>query len=95
MKKSLLVVAATVPLLAGCGTDSVPESEVEEITKDRLVSDFGDGVAVEKVDCPEGLEAEKGATMSCTGTVNGEDIEIKLTVTKVDDETAEFEYELP
>ena len=49
---------------------------------------------VEKVDCPEDLKAEEGETMECTATVGGEELKIKLEVTKVEDDTAEWEIEL-
>lgn len=92
MKKSLLMLAAAAPLLVACGASSVSESDVEDKTKDQLSSTVGDGV--EKVDCPEDLKAEKGETMECTATVAGEELKIKLEVTKVEDNTAEWTIDL-
>lgn len=86
MKKSLLMFAAA-PLLVACGASSVSESDVESKTKDQLTASL-DGV--EKVDCPGDLKAEKDETMDCTATVAGEEIGITLTVTKVEDNTAEW-----
>ena len=45
---------------------------------------------MEKVECPEDLKAEKDETMECTATVGGQEIAITLTVTKVEDDTAEW-----
>jgi len=86
MKKSLLLLAAAAPLLAGCGASSVSESDVEDKTKEQL--------SAEKVDCPDDLKAEEDETMSCTATIGGEEIKIKLTVTKVDGDTAEWTIDL-
>ncbi len=86
MKKSLLLLVAAAPLLAGCGAGSVSESDVEDKTKAQL--------SAEKVDCPDDLKAEEDETMSCTATVGGEEIKIKLTVTKVDGDTAEWTIDL-
>jgi uncharacterized lipoprotein len=92
MKKSLLMLVAAVPLLAACGASSVSQSDVEDKTKEQLSSTFPDGV--EKVDCPEDLKAEKGETMECTATVGGEELEIVLEVTSVEDNTAEWTIDL-
>ena len=92
MKKSLLMLAAAAPLLVACGASSVSESDVEDKTKAQLTETVGEGV--EKVDCPEDLKAEKGETMECTATVGDQDLKIKLEVTKVEDNTAEWEIEL-
>jgi hypothetical protein len=88
MKKSLLLFAAAAPLLVACGASSVSESDVESKTKDQLTESLGD--SVEKVECPGDLKAEKDETMDCTATVAGEEIGITLTVTKVEDNTAEW-----
>ena len=92
MKKSLLMLVAAAPLLVACGASSVSESDVEDKTKAQLTETVGEGV--EKVDCPEDLKAEKGETMECTATVGDQDLKIKLEVTKVEDNTAEWEIEL-
>jgi hypothetical protein len=92
VKKSLLMLAAAAPLLVGCGASTVSESDVESKTKDLLAETAGD--SVEKVDCPEDLKAEKDETMSCKATIAGEELAIKLTVTKVEDGTAEWTVDL-
>lgn len=86
MKKTLLMLAATAPLLVACGAGSVSESDVESKTKTQLAAD--------KVDCPDDLKAEKGETMSCTATVGGQEIKVKLTVTSVEDNTAEWTVDI-
>jgi len=86
MKKTLLMFVAA-PLLVACGASSVSESDVESKTKDQLASSLD---SVEKVDCPGDLKAEEDETMDCTATVAGEEIGITLTVTKVEDNTAEW-----
>jgi len=90
MKKYLLMLAAAAPLLVACGAGTVSESDVESKTKDQLEQSLG---SVDKVECPEDLKAEKGETMSCTATVEGTEIGIKLTVTKVEDGTAEWKID--
>ena len=80
MKTTLLTLVAATLFLVACSAGSIPESEVESDTKEQL--------GAEKVDCPGDLEAEKGTTISCTATVAGEERKLKLTVTKVEDETA-------
>ena len=90
MKKSLLMLAAAAPLLVACGASSVSESDVESTTKEQLAADPDIGESVEKVECPGDLKAEKDATMDCAATVGGEEIGITLTVTKVEDNTAEW-----
>jgi len=90
MKKYLVMLAATAPLLVACGAGSVSESDVESTTKDQLAADPEIGDSVEKVECPEDLKAEKDETMECTATVGGQEIAITLTVTKVEDDTAEW-----
>ena len=82
MKKTLLMLAAAAPLLVACGAASVAESEVESDTKGQLEAD--------KVDCPGDLKAEEGETMSCTATIDGQERKLKLTVTKVEDNVAEW-----
>ena len=87
MKKSLLLLAAAAPLLVACGASSVSESDVESKTKEQLEQEFDD---VEEVACPGDLKAEMDETMDCTATVAGEEIGLTLTVTKVEDNTAEW-----
>ena len=93
MKKSLLLLVAAAPFLAACGADSESESDLEDNTKEQLISELGEGT-VDKVDCPDDLKAEEDETMSCTATVAGEELKLKLTVTSVKDGTAEWTIDL-
>ena len=79
----LLAVLAATATLSSC-SPGVSRSDVE----DRIVSDLG----VASASCPGDLTSEKGATMTCTTTTDrGKHAQVKLTVTRVDGSTVEFD----
>jgi hypothetical protein len=80
-----------VAVLAACGTASVPESGVEERTRERLASMHDD---VGEVACPEDLEAEVGVTMECRATIDGVVRGVRIEVTGVEDDKAEWKIDV-
>lgn len=94
MKKKLASALILVPLLFGltaCGGE-VTESDLEKGIQDK--ADEEQPGAVEKVDCPGGLKAEKGATQTCTLTIGGEKVDVVAKVTSVDGNTVNYNIDL-
>ncbi|SFF92126.1 DUF4333 domain-containing protein [Blastococcus tunisiensis] len=82
--------------LAACsfGTaDALPADEVAEGAEDALEEQVG---VRPDVSCPEDLEAEVDAETRCTLTVDGdpEEYGVTVTVTSVEDETANFDVQV-
>ena len=84
----VLVAGAT---LTGCSS-AVAQADVE----DQISSQFEKqiGTPPEDVSCPEDLPAEKGAEMTCTLTTDGTDYDVKVNVTSVEGDTANFDIEV-
>ncbi len=92
--RRLLLLAAAPVLglgLAACG-ESIQQDELETQVASTLESQFG--VAAD-VSCPGDLDAEVEATTECTATDpdTGEEIELRITVTSVEGEKADFAIE--
>ena len=88
----LLAVGPVLALgLAACSS-SIAQSELEAQVAGTLESQFG--VAAD-VSCPGNLEAEVDATTECTAVdpATGEEIALRIVVTSVEDDTAEFDIE--
>ena len=79
----VLIVGGLVARAAG-GT-SVPSYQVEGEIAVQL------GVLPQQVDCPNGLTSEVGATMTCTGPVDGVVRPLLIRVTSVEGNTTNFE----
>jgi hypothetical protein len=77
--------------LAACGS-SIAQSELEAEVAGTLESQFS--VAAD-VSCVGDLEAEVDATTECTAVdpATGEEIALRVVVTSVEDDTAEFDIE--
>jgi hypothetical protein len=75
--------------LTACGS-SIGQDELEKQVSSTLESQFG--VAAD-VSCPGDLDAEVDATTECTATDpdTGERIGLRITVTSVEDGTANFD----
>jgi uncharacterized protein DUF4333 len=90
-RRPLLLVA--VPVL-GLGlsacSSSIEQDELERQVSSAIESQFG--VAAD-VSCPGSLEAEVDASTECTATDpdSGEEIALQITVTSVEDDTANFD----
>jgi hypothetical protein len=87
----LLAVPALVLGLTACSS-AIEQEELESQVASAIEAEFG--VAPE-VSCPGDLEAEVDATTQCTATDpdTDEEIELKITVTSVEDGTAQFDIE--
>jgi hypothetical protein len=90
-RRRLLLAAAPALVLAltSCGS-SIEQPELEKQVSSTLESRFG--VAAD-VACPGDLDAEVDATTECTATDpdTGEDIRLRITVTSVEGDTANFD----
>ena len=89
-RRLLLVVAPVLGLgLTACGS-SIGQDELEKQVSSTLESQFG--VAAD-VSCPGDLDAEVDATTECTATDpdTGERIGLRITVTSVEGDTANFD----
>ncbi|WP_100501817.1 DUF4333 domain-containing protein [Geodermatophilus chilensis] len=75
--------------LAACGS-SIEQDELERQVSSTLESQFG--VAAD-VSCPGDLDAEVDASTECTATDpdSGEEVALRITVTSVEGETANFD----
>ena len=84
---------AVVPVLAigvtACSS-SIGQDELETQVAGTLESRFGVAAGVS---CPGDLDAEVDATTECTATDigTGEEVVLRITVTSVEDDTAEFD----
>ena len=83
MLKRAAACAACVGLMvaaAGCGSNTIDASDVEAEIKKDLTADVG--IEPEAIDCPDGVEIEKGKKFECTGTAPAGDkftIDVELT----------------
>ena len=62
------------------------------ITADQVEAQIAQqyGVAPSQVSCPSSLEGEVGATITCTGTENGQTVPLLVQVTAVDGDNVNF-----
>ncbi len=60
MRRNLAFLAACTLLISACGGTEIDADKAESLIKDNIV-----GPAPQKVDCPDGVEAKKGATFRC------------------------------
>ena len=88
---TIAVLAASVSLTS-CGAASVSAEDVESQITGELKG--ADGSSPDAADCPDDLEAEVGATMTCTITVGEDELEVEVKVTEVEDGTAKFAIEV-
>jgi hypothetical protein len=73
--------------LTGCG-GTLDGDAVAEEAANVLTEQVG---ARPEVACPDGLEEEVGAETRCTATVDGQTYGVTVTVTALDDESADFD----
>jgi len=95
MKRSVLTSAATaaagILLLAGCSS-TVDSDDVERSVSDSLEEQVG--VAPDEVDCPDDLDAEEGATMTCTLEADDVEYDVEVEVTSVDGSDVEYDVQV-
>jgi hypothetical protein len=76
---------------AGCGGEKIEASELESEIKKDLTADVG--IAPKAIECPDGIETEKGKRFNCTGTApDGGRFRIDVVLT---DDDGSFEAEVP
>ncbi|MGY1824563.1 DUF4333 domain-containing protein [Geodermatophilus sp. SYSU D00079] len=87
----LLAVPALTLGLTACSS-AIEQGELENQVASAIEAEFG---VAPDVSCPGDLEAEVDATTQCTATDpdTDEEIELKITVTSVEDGTAQFDIE--
>jgi Domain of unknown function (DUF4333) len=84
-------VAAALVGLTGC-SKSVSTADLERTVAEGLEKSTGS--KVEKLECPDELKAEVGATVNCTLTDKGKRYNVKVTVNKVEGGTANYDFEV-
>ncbi|MGY1663535.1 DUF4333 domain-containing protein [Geodermatophilus sp. SYSU D00705] len=77
--------------LTACSS-AIEQGELENQVASAIEAEFG---VAPDVSCPGDLEAEVDASTQCTATdpETEEEIELKITVTSVEDGTAQFDIE--
>ena len=96
----LLLVAAAA--LTGCefglsaGEEAVPSDEVAKQAKSSLneVAEEEGFPPITEIECPDDLDDEEGATTRCDVVVDGEELEVVATVTEVDGDRVDMNFEI-
>lgn len=91
MPKRSLALGLLIPFVVACAAGTVPESGVEDRTREQLAGMHDD---VGEVECPDDLEAVVGATMECMATIAGIERGVTVEVTAVEDGRAEWKIDL-
>lgn len=84
-----LAALAAVLTLSSCGASALSAADVEKQITSQLKG--SDGSTPDSAKCPDELDAEVGATMTCTATAGGDEFDVEVKVTKVEDGTASFD----
>lgn len=79
-------------VLAGCGSTVDSEDVTDQVA--TAIEDSA-GAPPDATDCPDPLDAEEGATTTCTVTVDDTDYDVPVEVTGVDGGTADFDITVP
>lgn len=86
---TMLTVAATGLGLAACGESTIGASKVEDTITKQFAAQ---GVQLTGVQCGDGVEAEVGGALSCTGVNSfGSTLELEGKVTAIEDDKASFQ----
>ena len=76
-------VLAGAALLAGCGTKTLDNAELESQLKTQLGQSAG--VEPRSVECPDDIESKQGTSFECTLVApNGDEVPVEGTVTSDD-----------
>ena len=85
--------------LVGCKAEvkvgtarDISEHRLEEALQSRITEEIG--TAPDGIDCPGGLEAEKGAGQVCELTAGEDKLDVTVTVTSIDGEIVNFHLEI-
>lgn len=89
----LVTLAAVAGGLAACGSPTVRAEDVAAAAEDAFEEESG-GIEF-PVLCPDDLEAEVGAQTYCVlrNTARNEDFDVRVTVTSVEGDTVQFDFE--
>ncbi|MGY5764836.1 DUF4333 domain-containing protein [Brachybacterium sp. DNPG3] len=87
-----LALAAMGALALTACSSSVSASDVEEQISTQYEAQVG--TAPDEVSCDEDLPAEVDAQITCSMTVEGQEVPLTVTVTSVEDGTASFDIEV-
>ena len=80
---AIILVALATVFAAGCGGTVLDDAKTEQTLEQDLQS--GAGLKVASVECPSGVEVEKGNTFECTVTLaGGEEQAIELEILNED-----------
>ncbi len=96
VRRTLIALAAGAALV-GCssGPGSVDSSEVEKVAATELAAQVGTD-QLPDISCPDDLEAEVGATLTCELSVEGDDdvYPVQIEVTEVDGDDVKFDVQV-
>jgi Domain of unknown function (DUF4333) len=89
----LITVSALPGGLAACGSATVRAEDVAAAAEAAFEEESG-GIEF-PVACPEDLEAEVGSETRCvlTNTNTDEEFDVRVTVTSIEDDSAQFDFE--
>lgn len=93
--RRLLPVLAAAALIAGCGSDTISQDEVETQAAAYLDSEAkarGGGDAAAKMRCPGDLEPKAGEEMRCTASDETGELTVLVRVSKVEDDSAALSF---
>lgn len=83
---------ATVASLAGCSGGGIDLDSLEDQVSSFYVDTVGE--EPDSVDCPDEIDAEEGATGTCTVAAEGVEYVVDVTVDSIDGDTANFSLEV-
>lgn len=93
---ALAALALTVAPLTACsfsvGGGTVEQAEVEQQVSTRLGEQVGQ--EPDDVTCPDDLEGEEGASMTCVLAAEGVEFDVEVVVTSVEDDRVEFDIQV-
>lgn len=77
---------------ASTSPTGVSEAKLEQTLQQKITDEVGS--APDDIDCPGGLDGEKGAIRVCELTAGPDKLDVTVTVTSVEGSTVNFEYEI-
>ena len=95
-RRTLLALAAGAAIV-GCssGPGAVDKAEVEKVAATELAAQVGTD-QLPDISCPDDLDAEVGATLTCELSVEGDDdvYPVEIEVTEVDGDDVKFDVQV-
>ncbi|MDL5159108.1 DUF4190 domain-containing protein [Actinomycetospora termitidis] len=83
MAASIAQQVSQLPDVPPASPSSSSSSDIPAVTPEQLAPEVSAQIGAEDVVCPEMLPGQVGATTVCTGTVDGEQAQLGVTVTEV------------